>query len=484
MALMIILSCVPTFASGAELSETIIVTTGAELDAAIKTVTGTESATIVLANDIDAIASATYASYSTGSSLTIDGQGHKIDGHNVQDTGLRFGGRGQDANIVIRNTVFANMLNDDRNGGGAVAVWRGTVDVSGSTFIGNANNNATRGTGGGVMLQAGNGTLTISNSTFTGNSAYGNGGAIYSGPAGTLNNVTVVANSSATAPGGVFGPLTVTNSIIGENTTGSETADANVGATTVVADGYNVIGTATAGWLATELDATGTLALLNVVGSPAIDKANPVTATPVDQRGVVRDATPDIGAYEFVPEPDSLILNSDANLIMTDEYFRVNAGFNNEINSNVVVLEIKFDAAMFDYRGFTPASGVQVLETRTVDGGMRFTFMIGDYKAKDFGEILFSAKEVEKGYHQIDGGAAYVTFDEAGEKVICELGGGVTITTNDGGAYDLIFLSNMIDWFGIDSGHVDWSTTYRFYDFNNSGSIDIPDIAHVAQLIK
>lgn len=34
-------------------------------------------------------------------------------------------------------------------------------------------------------------------------------------------------------------------------------------------------------------------------GSPAINKGDPATSTPVDQRGVARDATPDLGAYEY-----------------------------------------------------------------------------------------------------------------------------------------------------------------------------------------
>ena len=213
----------------------IIVSTGEELDSALRSVTGDANVKIVLANDIDAVTSATYTAYTTGASITIDGQGHKIDGLGVMDTGLRFGRRNQELKLTIINTTFANMQNNDRNGGGAIAIWRGTSVVSGSTFTGNASSVSTSRGGGGVMVQTGS--ADISNSTFTGNTAAGNGAAIYAG-SGTLRNVTVTGNHSTGGVGGVGGvngAFTLVRSIIENNTTGSATADPNVSANVVIA---------------------------------------------------------------------------------------------------------------------------------------------------------------------------------------------------------------------------------------------------------
>jgi len=316
LAVLIALGAFPMISAFAD--EPIVVTTGEELDAALKTLVGAEAdVTINLANNIDAITSATYAGYATGAKLTINGNGYTIDGKGAAKSGLRFGARGQSIDLVLNNTVFANMRNEESHGGGAIGNWRGNIEISGCTFIGNAVNNAegtmTRGNGGAVMLQS-TGAMNVSNSTFIGNVAPANGGAIQA-PAGVLNNITVVGNSAGTGIGGVNGAFTVTNSIISGNTTASETADANVGTTVVYAEGNNVVGVDTAAWLASALDETNTLALLDVADSPAVDKANPETATIADQRGIVRDATPDIGAYELVkiPVPDANVLGLAVN---------------------------------------------------------------------------------------------------------------------------------------------------------------------------
>ena len=264
LALVFVLSCMPMVYA----ADDIIVTTGEELDAALKGATGTSATTITLANDIDAVVSATYTGYTTGASITINGQGFTINGGDTMDTGLRFGARSQELILNIVNTKFTNMQNNDRNGGGAIAVWRGVANVSNSTFTGNVSTTGSRG-GGGVMVQSG--AANIDNSIFTGNRANGNGGAIYAG-SGNLSNVTVTGNHSTTGVGGVNGAFTVIKSTIENNTTDSATADPNVSANVVFPDN-------TVGLIIDESVSDYGIAGVSLAANFALTKVNLIEAT-------------------------------------------------------------------------------------------------------------------------------------------------------------------------------------------------------------
>jgi hypothetical protein len=124
--------------------------------------------------------------------------------------------------------------------------------------------------GGGIYS---NGTLTVSNSTLSANSAGDGGGIFNNGGTLTVSNSTFSANSASNYGGGIRnegGTTTVTNSTLSGNS-------ANLGG------------------------ATQTFALLP--GSPAIDAGDSASCasapiSSLDQRGITRPASCDIGAFE------------------------------------------------------------------------------------------------------------------------------------------------------------------------------------------
>ncbi len=202
------------------------------------------------------------------------------------------------------------------NGGGAIYLYLGTLDVSGSTFLNNDS-----GHHGGAIEDATNGDATITNSTFWNNTAENNGGAIDS--AGTLINVTVTGNVGGSG-GGIsdngYGGLEVANSIVYGNTDSGFYGDCNFIITSL---GYNVFGTIGSPCSLTPLgsDHVGEDPLLQAlfanggptdtmaipVGSPARGAGNPAApgsggsaCAQTDQRGFDRSlSTPcDSGAYQ------------------------------------------------------------------------------------------------------------------------------------------------------------------------------------------
>jgi hypothetical protein len=258
-------------------SATVSVTTGAELDAALASLTDNGSLVIDLANDIDAVTSATYTGYKAGASVTINGNGYTINGNGVNDTGLRFGARSQTLDLTITNTTFANLKNDDRQGGGAIGLWTGTLIVTGSTFTNNA---ATGGVGGAIRHQGGAST-SISDSTFTGNSATGSGGALNIGAPGTITNVTVSGNTSTAAGGGIAVPngrngaapaaVTLTGSTVLGN------APDNV--LNILDGGGNIFGEANVLGLVRSDESTGQLAVFHLIADLSISDINLIEAT-------------------------------------------------------------------------------------------------------------------------------------------------------------------------------------------------------------
>jgi hypothetical protein len=188
-----------------------------------------------------------------------------------------------------------------------------------------------------------------------------------------------------------------------------------------------------------------------------------------------------------------LRITSDANLVKKGDYFRVNAAFDEAVQSNTAILDYAFDTAKYEFRGFTPAEGMSVLSTVASESGVNIVVMMPAYGAKGLGQVLFSAREdaaLQNEDNEIKLTLHYVVKDEAGGKQVYTAAADTVFTSSGGtpgtgenGEVTLVDLSNVVDMFGADTTHANWSQ-YRFYDDNNNGVIDIQDIAAVARMVK
>ncbi|MBI3151019.1 MAG: HYR domain-containing protein [Chloroflexi bacterium] len=262
--------------------------------------------------------------------------------------------------VTINNSTFSG--NNASIGGAAFADNGGTVTITGSTFTGNNS-----GSLGGAIFNAGSltllsstlsgnssgngsainndstgtltvknstlsnniassegtirnlGIVTITNSTLSGNSAP-NGGAIANYPGATLTLInSTLSNNSATGIGGNIinsGTLNYSNTIIANATAGEDCISLKGGMVgtninNLVEDGgcsASLSGDPGLDTLANNGGATQTMSLLS--GSSAIDAGDNTicAASPVnglDQRGVTRDSSCDIGAYEYAGGSDT-----------------------------------------------------------------------------------------------------------------------------------------------------------------------------------
>ena len=259
--------------------------------------------------------------------------------------------------LVVIGSTFEDNDAGGRGTGGAIdftpSVGDASLIVSGSTFVGNrADGGEGFGRGGAIRLASG--AMTVENSTFTGNVAVGNnfssgGGAIAvdRGQA-SLKHVTIASNRAEEGArgGGIRGPVfqlelrralsfvpvTVTNSIVAQNTseiveqgdglartaaldTRADDCDTEVGT-----GGGNVESATTCGFqdasdkqnadpglgaLAANGGATRTMAIGNT--SPAYNAAVASACVATDQRGIARPqfAACDSGAYELARSASS-----------------------------------------------------------------------------------------------------------------------------------------------------------------------------------
>jgi hypothetical protein len=232
-----------------------------------------------------------------------------------------FGGggiyNGDGATLNLTDSTVSNNTADNQPGGGVFGFFNTTINIINSTVSGNLSGDVAGG-----LRSLGN--STVVNSTFTGNTstAWHGGGIFHTDGQLTVTNSTFTGNI---APGGTasgilvatFGApadMTLTNSVV-EGVGGAfACAIEGGGAATITSGGSNVISDGSCNPNGTT-DQSSTDALLGsladnggptlthalVAGSPAIDAANPASCPATDQRGVLRDSTCDVGAFEFVP---------------------------------------------------------------------------------------------------------------------------------------------------------------------------------------
>jgi CSLREA domain-containing protein len=249
--------------------------------------------------------------------------GNSSSGDYTGSIGTNFGGGiYNDGSLIITNSIISGNLvsgssNINRGGG----IFNGkTLTVINSTISGNfaSGSNGSDNYGGGIFNSGG--IITLTNSTVSGNSSSGAGSSNFGGgisneSGGTLNltNSTITNNSAirgiSNYGGGIYnlGTGNARNTIISGNT-----APANpdlYGLMSATSQNNLVGGNAMLGTLANNGGPTETHALLS--NSPAINAGNNCVKTqscanfnaPVavaaDQRVVARDATVDIGSYEF-----------------------------------------------------------------------------------------------------------------------------------------------------------------------------------------
>lgn len=296
---------------------------------------------------------------------TIDGNGvdrvfHVLSG-NVTISHLKITGGDGTTNspedgggILLEATgdlTLSNVLitgNHARNGGGIKSA--GTLQLTDVTIDGNtstqngaglgstgdttlnrvtvSNNIASGSLGGGIEVSQG--TFLATNVTLSGNTAGTSGGGIAASRAITFQNVTITDNTAGTGAGvhaQGAGSVDVRNSIIAGNNTSPDVNGTfvssgnnligNVGTASGFTDGVNGdqvgSGILNLGGLQDNGGSTFTHALL--AGSTAIDAGAAAGAPLLDQRGFVRDAFADVGAYEF---------NAPASALPDTSEFRVN----------------------------------------------------------------------------------------------------------------------------------------------------------------
>jgi CSLREA domain-containing protein/MYXO-CTERM domain-containing protein len=243
------------------------------------------------------------------------------------------GGVYNEANTSISNSTFSG--NRAEGGGGLFLTGSNAVRFTGTTFSGN------RAVGGGAISGRSGVAVSLLNSTLSGNLADDVGAGFYANGPTTLRFVTIAHNiASADSPAAGVGintfpsgtvNVSLKNVLLAGNRKGWDPvaepdgpanpdalASANCGYTggasgAITSAGHNLSSDTSCtadlddttdlnnldpkiGALANNGGATFTHALL--AGSPALGAGIADTTVTTDQRGVTRDATPDIGAYE------------------------------------------------------------------------------------------------------------------------------------------------------------------------------------------
>ena len=217
-----------------------------------------------------------------GTSLTLNDV-HVKD--NVATGGGKAGGLFTSGVTVMDGVTFSN--NDGQQGGAIGVAVVGNLTVTNATFSGNI---SSAGGGGGIYND---GVATITHSTFTLNDGGSKSGAIINKPGGTvtIQNSILVGNL-----GGINTDYEGDVTSNGFNIVGDSSGSIGFGGTDIL-DGA-IVSPVLDSTLQDNGGPTSTHALL--AGSQAIDPVGLTGAPPTDQRGQMRDGSPDIGAYEYI----------------------------------------------------------------------------------------------------------------------------------------------------------------------------------------
>jgi CSLREA domain-containing protein len=245
------------------------------------------------------------------SDLTITGGGGTEDGGGVRSTYTQL--------TATRVAVVGNKTTSEE-GGGIYLGTGSTASISDSLLGGNHVSQA-----GGGLAGASGAPVTLTNVTVSGNVAEGTptgGGGLFLQGDSTLTNVTV-SNNTADIGGGVFFDTQTAHTYILKNTivAGNHSASNQecgffppVDPLPTVSAGHNISGNDTCNFhdptdkaaadpqllpLANNGGPTDTMGLAGT--SPAIDAGDPAACPALDQRGVARLGTCDIGAFEYYP---------------------------------------------------------------------------------------------------------------------------------------------------------------------------------------
>jgi predicted outer membrane repeat protein len=256
------------------------------------------------------------AIFNNGGSVTVTGS--LLTGNNTShgSGGALYNNGG--TTIITTSTLSDNSALDGT--GGAIDNNSGTVTVSDDTL---AHNSAFYSVGGGAIYNAA--TTTVNDSTLFGNSATfgGEGGAILNTGTLAVTASTFSHNAAAGDGGALYGPATVSTTILAQNTEGGNCSQ------TVTDGGHNLSDDATCGFTAgTDFSnvpadlapggltdnggPTKTIAL--EAASPAVGAVKSAALCAVaDQRGTSRPNPCDIGAIQLALAPQVITSPDSAN---------------------------------------------------------------------------------------------------------------------------------------------------------------------------
>jgi hypothetical protein len=254
------------------------------------------------------------------------------------------GGVYNDAPLTALDSTISG--NSAEGGGGMFDTGSHTTFISGTTLSGNG------AVGGGGLSSRAGVTINAVNSTISGNFGFDVGGGIYTNGRVNLIHATVANNvSNSDAPNGGAGintfpslnvNVTLRGTLLTTNLKGTvpatrisvncgKTSGSDLNITSVgIGLGYNLSSDSSCllagigdmqGTFLSNIDAK-ILALADNGGptlthaleatSPAINAAAAITGLTTDQRGVARDASPDIGAYEYSTAPAPVVPKSSS----------------------------------------------------------------------------------------------------------------------------------------------------------------------------